>query len=79
MAYTKGSGARDAEYAKGGEPTSRVRNFMKEPDEFRDPDEGDAKADEDQLYGKEGEGKGTGCGTLPKSRDKSLKAVKPRK
>lgn len=81
MAYSKGSGAKTTEYAKGGQALGRVRNFMKEPDEFRNPDEGDAAADEDQKYGKEGDGKGQGiAGGAPKpAKDKTVKTAMPRK
>lgn len=81
MNYAKGGDVRPASYAAGGPVLGRTRNFLKEPDEFRDPDEGDARADADQLYAKSGEGSGKGDGPSPgpkRSGDKSLKAVKPR-
>ena len=68
--------------AKGGGQLGRTRDFLKEPDEFRNPDEGKRQsrdvvgvlADEDQNYAKSGsstpQNKRTG--------DKSLKAIKPR-
>lgn len=75
--------------ASGGGQLGRSRDFLKEPVEFRDPDEGKRKnrdvvgdtADEDQNYAKSGAGKGMGCGPGPAAKrtgDKSLKAVKPR-
>lgn len=68
MGYAKGGDVRVASYAAGGAVLGRTRNFMKEPDEFRDPDEGNAAADEDQLYGKSGEGAGKGCYPPPPAR-----------
>lgn len=65
MAKYKGSGPVSTSYAAGGPVLGRTREFMKEPDEFRDPDEGNAKADKDQLYGKTGEGKGNGVVPAP--------------
>lgn len=79
MAYAKGGDIRTVGYAKGGPVLGRTVNFMKMHDEFRDPDEGVAVADEDQLYGKEGEGKGSGMVKPPKAAGKSLKAVKSKK
>jgi hypothetical protein len=80
MAYAKGSAPSNMAYAAGGPVLGRSRSFLKEPDEFRDPDEGDATADKDQLYAKSGEGAGTGVGGKQNKRtgDKSMKAVKPR-
>lgn len=80
MAYAKGGDIRTIGYAKGGPVLGRTREFLKEPDEFRDPDEHDVTPDKDQLYGKEGEGKGSGMYGAPKApATKALKAVKPRK
>lgn len=76
---SKGSGPKDASYAAGGPVIGKVSNFMKVPDEFRDPDEGDATADEDQKYAKSGEGSGTGFIKPPKAASKCLPPVKPRK
>ena len=68
--------------AKGGGQLGRTRDFLKEPVEFRDPDEGKRQSrdvvgvlsDEDQNYVKTGKG-----GKLSKETgDKSLKAIKPR-
>jgi hypothetical protein len=77
--YAKGGDVRVANYAEGGAVLGRTKDFMKMKDEFRDPDEGNAVADEDQKYGKSGEGAGTGQVKPPKAAGKSLKAVKPRK
>ena len=67
-------------YAAGGPVLGRTRDFMKIKDEFRDPDESNAAADEDQNYAKSGEGSGKGFVKPPSApKDKSLKAVKPRK
>jgi hypothetical protein len=66
MAYAKGTGATNAEYAKGGAALGRTRNFMKEPDEFRnDAEQPDA---EDQNYGKSGPAAGKGCYPPPPAR-----------
>lgn len=79
-----------ASFAQGGEVLGRTKYFAKTPDrseqtrfmrvkdEFRDPDEGNPNADEDQLYGKKGEGAGKGFIKPPAAKDKSLKAVKPK-
>lgn len=89
-AYAKGHKPHDLEAAKGGAALGRVRDFTKEPVEFRDPDEGKMEkpgyltgslADKDQEYAKSGAGKGTGYagGTLTKrTGDKALPAIKPR-
>jgi hypothetical protein len=68
MSYAKGGDIRKANYAKGGAVLGRTRNFLKESDEFRDPDEGNATADADQKYGKTGDGKGSGMVALPPTR-----------
>lgn len=73
--YAKGEKPRDLEAAKGGAALGRTRDFLKEPVEFRRAEEGDRQsadvvgvlADEDQKYGKTGDGKGTGCGPALKS------------
>jgi hypothetical protein len=78
------------EAAKGGAVLGRTRDFLKETDEFRNPEEGKRQsrdvvgdtADEDQKYAKSGPGKGSGFG--PKLKEvccgdsKSLKPIKPR-
>lgn len=84
--YAKGERPRDLEAAKGGPALGRTRDFLKEPDEFRDSDEGRREspdvvgdtADEDQKYGKSGPGRGNGCYPAPKARGKELPAIKPR-
>lgn len=89
--YAKGSKPQDLiDSAKGGPALGRVRDFLKEPDEFRNPDEGMRQspdvvgdtADEDQKYAKSGIGSGKGCGPdlkdVSKGDSKSLKLVKPR-
>jgi hypothetical protein len=73
MSYAKGGDVRVASYAQGGPVTGRTANFMKVKDEFRDPDEGDASADEDQKYGKSGDGAGTGFIKPPAAKSKSSK------
>lgn len=71
---TKGERPREAAYAEGGAVLGRTRDFMKMKDEFRDPDEKNPNADEDQKYGKEGDGKGEGFVKPPKARaDKKIK------
>ncbi len=85
--YAKGEKPRDLEAAKGGSVLGRTRDFLKEPVEFRNPDEGKREcpdvvgdtADEDQKYAKSGIGAGSGCYPPPKAKDKSLPAIKPRK
>lgn len=74
MKYAKGGTVGAASYAAGGPVLGRTRQFLKEPDEFRNPDERNAAADEDQIYGKTG----SGSKLNKRTGDKSLKAVKPR-
>lgn len=74
MAYAKGGDVRPASYAAGGPVLGRTRQFLKEPDEFRNPDNANADADADQIYGKTG----SGSKLNKRTGDKSLKAVKPR-
>lgn len=50
--FAKGGDVRSCSYAQGGPVLGRTVNFMKTPDEFRDPDEKNANADKDQLYAK---------------------------
>lgn len=84
--YVKGEQPRDLGAAKGGPTLGRTRDFLKEPVEFRAPDEGKHQspdvvgvlADEDQNYAKSGAGKGNGCNPAPKARGKELPAIKPR-
>jgi hypothetical protein len=64
---TKGERPREAAYAAGGAVLGRTKDFMKMKDEFRDPDEVNPNADEDQKYGKEGDGAGTGEVKPPKA------------
>jgi hypothetical protein len=78
MSYAKGSKPQSANYAKGGAVLGKYSAFMKSPDEFRNPDGADG-ADEDDKYGKEGDGKGAGVVKPPAARSKQLSAVKPRK
>ena len=85
--FAKGGDVRVASYAAGGPVLGRTRDFLKEPVEFREADEGERKnadvvgdtADEDQKYGKSGAGRGKGCVPPPPARGKQLKAVVPRK
>jgi hypothetical protein len=61
---SKGMKPANASYAAGGPVLGRVREFLKEPDEFREADE---DGDKDQDYGK---GKGT---STPPNTPKVLK------
>ena len=78
--YAKGSKPQDAHYAEGGAVLGRTVNFMKVPDEFRNPDEGKMgdSADEDQKYAKSGLGAGKGFIKPPAAKGKCLTPVKPR-
>lgn len=84
--YAKGEKPRDLEAAKGGATLGRSRDFLKEPVEFREPEEGKRQsadvvgdiADEDQNYAKSGAGAGKGCYPPPAAKGKELKAIKPR-
>ena len=69
----KGYLGKTTDYAKGGEVLGKISDFMKVKDEFRDPDEGNASADEDQNYAKSGEGAGKGFIKPPKNTRKVLK------
>lgn len=81
----KGSGPKTASYAKGGPVIGSTSKFLKTPDrsiatrfmktedEFRDPGEINPNADEDQMYGKSGAGKGSGFIKPPKASTKSGK------
>jgi len=71
--------SKDEHFAAGGPVIGKVSSFMKVPDEFRNPEEGNAAADEDQEYAKSGEGAGEGFVKPPKAKGKSLKAIKPKK
>lgn len=73
MSYSKGGDVHSTSYAQGGPVLGRRVDFMKIKDEFRDRDEGDASADEDQKYGKSGEGAGKGFTKPPKNTPKVLK------
>ena len=74
VSYSKAKGdVHNTSYATGGPVLGRKVDFMKIKDEFRDPDEGDASADEDQKYGKSGEGAGKGLVKPPKNTPKVLK------
>jgi hypothetical protein len=74
VSYSKAKGdVHNTSYATGGPVLGRKVDFMKIKDEFRDPDEGDASADEDQKYGKSGEGAGKGFVKPPKNTPKVLK------
>ena len=64
MHFAKGGDVRATCYAQGGEVLGRTRDFMKEPDAFRE-DKGPGAA---QDY----------AGGKPKGKDKSLKTVTPR-
>lgn len=75
----KGYMGKTEQFAQGGPVNGTVSKFWKLPNEFTDCDEGDAKADKDQLYAKSGEGAGKGYGLNPPCKDKSEKPVKPRK
>jgi hypothetical protein len=87
-AYAKGERPRDQEdRAKGGAVLGRVRDFMKEEDQFRAAYHGDKEGpgdrtgditSDDNKYGKSGEGAGKGMCAAPPARGKSLKAIKPR-
>lgn len=78
-AMNKGYSGSTQKFAQGGPVLGKESSFMKTTDEFRDPDEGDAGADEDNKYGKDGAGKGSGFIKPPAAKGKSLSAVKPKK
>jgi len=77
--YAKGGPVKTASYAEGGAVLGRTREFLKEPVEYREQDEGKRKnpdnvgdiADEDQKYGKSGPGKGKGEHAPPGKKWKS--------
>lgn len=70
--YAKGGNVRSTSYAAGGPVLGRTRDFLKEPDEFRD--DASLPDAEDQNYGKSGPNKGSGCYPAPKARaNKTIK------
>lgn len=77
--YAKGGPTKVGCYAEGGAVLGRTRDFLKEPVEFRDPDEGKRKnpdvvgdiADKDQKYAKSGVGSGKGIHAAPAQKSKS--------
>jgi len=72
---SKSSGLHDASYAAGGSVLGRTRNFLKEPDRFRNdggPDRDPTPEPTEDVWGK-GSSKAN-----PKGRDKSEKPIKPR-
>jgi hypothetical protein len=74
MLNVKGMKPQTASYAAGGPVLGKESSFLKATNEFTDPDEGDASADEDQKYGKSGEGAGKGFTKPPKA--KANKTIK---
>ena len=69
VSYSKAKGdVHNTSYATGGPVLGRTVNFMKTTNEFTDPDEKNATADEDQKYGKAGEGAGKGFIKPPSAR-----------
>lgn len=71
--YSKGEGAKDAAYAKGGPVLGKDSEFLKTPDRFTGEKNGplkDSATDEDWEKGS--------SKANPTPKDKSLKAVKPR-
>ena len=85
--YAKGGDMEACSYAEGGPVLGRVRDFLKEPVEFRDRGEGKRQsqdvvgdtADADQKYGKTGPGAGKGMHAPPAEKGKPMKTVLPRK
>lgn len=86
----KGYQGKEASYAQGGEVIGATSKFMKQPnrseasrfmsvpDEFRNPDNANPNADEDDKYAKSGDGQGTGFIKPPAAKDKSCKPPLPR-
>jgi hypothetical protein len=70
--FAKGGDVREASYAKGGPVLGRTVDFMKVPDEFRDPDEANTATDKDQKYGKSGPGAGKGIVGAPPAKGKKI-------
>lgn len=68
--------ADNVEYAKGGGQLGRTRDFLKEPDRFRE----DGQSRTDENFGKSGTGDGAGEGAnpAPAPHTKVLKTVMPR-
>ena len=72
---SKSSGLHDASYAQGGSVLGRTRNFLKEPDRFRNdggPDRDPTPEPTEDVWGK-----GSSVAN-PKGRDKSEKPIRPR-
>ena len=88
MNFAKGGDVKSCSYAVGGPVYGRTRDFLKEPVEFRDPNEGKRQsqdvvgdtADKDQKYEKSGIGSGKGIHAPPPEKSKSaVKTPMPRK
>lgn len=73
----KGYLGKTEHYAAGGPVAGKVSDFMKTPDQFRG--EGNDKSGEYQDFAKSGPNAGKGCTPAPAAKDKSLKAIKPKK
>lgn len=71
-AVNKGYSSRVESFAQGGEVLGRTRDFIKEPDRFRDSQ---FKKKTEDVFGK---GESEGPNPAPAARGKSLPAVKPR-
>ena len=72
---SKSSGFHDASYAQGGSVLGRTRNFLKEPDRFRNdggPDRDPTPEPTEDVWGK-GSSKAN-----PKGSDKFEKPIRPR-
>lgn len=75
----KGYMGKTQAYAQGGAVLGKTSQFLKTEDQFRAAYHKDPGAGADKPYGKSGPNAGTGEVKPPAAKDKSLKAVKPRK
>ena len=71
--YSKGEGAKDAAYAKGGPVLGKESAFLKTPDRFTGEKNGPLKNNKTDENWEKGSSKAN-----PTPKDKSLKPVKPR-
>jgi hypothetical protein len=70
---SKGMKPQTASYAAGGPVLGKESSFLKTPNEFSELNEKSSSEDEDQNYGKTGEGSGKGFTKPPKNTKKVIK------
>jgi hypothetical protein len=76
--FVKGHKTVHAEYASGGPALGRERDFMKEPDPFRQDAKRDVATEKTSAEAAPKQDYGGAENDKPHGRDKSLKTIKPR-